>query len=93
MFLSGRSAHGKKEIASAYPDTQPSENKLNLWALNPISYNQGSLRLKHCTLRCITASFPVKSIFLNVENRNVLAYSTRQYIDQVVFGFPGSSSL
>ena len=91
MFLSGRSAHGKKEIASAYPDTQPSENKLNLWALNPISYNQGSLRLKHCTLRRITASFPVKSIFFNVEN--VLAYSTRQYIDQVVFGFPGNSSL
>lgn len=91
MFLSGRSAHWKKEIASAYPDTQPSENKLNLWALNPISYNQGSLRLKHCTLRRITASFPVKSIFLIVEN--VLAYSTRQCIDQVVFGFPGSSSL
>ena len=91
MFLSGRSAHWKKEIASAYPDTQPSENKLNLWALNPISYNQGSLRLEHCTLRRITASFPVKSIFLIVEN--VLAYSTRQYIDQVVFGFPGSSSL
>lgn len=91
MFLSGRSAHWKKEIASPYPDTQPSENKLNLWALNPISYNQGSLRLKHCTLCRITASFPVKSIFLNVEN--VLAYSTRQYIDQVVFGFPGGSSL
>lgn len=91
MFLSGRSAHWKKEIASAYPDTQPSENKLNLWALNPISYNQGRLRLKHCTLRRITASFPVKSIFLIVEN--VLAYSTHQYIDQVVFGFPGSSSL
>lgn len=89
MFLSGRSAHGKKEIASAYPDTQPSENELR--ALNPISYNQGSLRLKHCTLRRITASFPVKSIFLIVEN--VLAYSTRQYIDQVVFCFPGSSSL
>ena len=91
MFLSGRSAHGKKEIASAYPDTQPSENKLNLRALNPISYNQGSLRLKHCTLRRITTSFPVKSIFLIGEN--VWAYLTRQYIDQVVFGFPGSSSL
>ena len=88
MFLSGRSAHWKKEIASPYPDTQPSENKLNLWALNPISYNQGRLRLKHCTLRRITASFPVKSIFLIVEN--VLACSTHQYIDQVVFGFPGS---
>lgn len=91
MFLSGRSAHWKKEIASPYPDTQPSENKLNLWALNPISYNQGRLRLKHCTLRRITTSFPVESIFLIVEN--VLAYSTRQYIDQVAFGFPGSSSL
>lgn len=79
MFLSGCFVYGKKEIVLVYFDIQFFENKLNLWVLNFISYNQGSLCLKYCILCCIMVLFFVKSIFFNVEN--VLVYLICQYID------------